>query len=248
VDREQRDELGLERTLGPFDRLDDAKAKADEIRSGPAEASPLQGRLRGEGPGRRPKLTILPDGARDPGPDEPLAAPAPPAAPARPAVLAPRKSWLDRLPEREARRARARIAALESIGAPAADAMVKRDIDGDVPATSTHILGRAIRRSALDPWTEDAAFDGADRATARVLAKLRKSGASDDDLRDFADFVARRTIDRMLDVVSSRERDPDVPATLPGWRLVEQDLEHPESTRRLFLSVDDLPKAEPPRD
>ena len=239
VDNEQQDELGLARTLGPLDTLDEAKARADEVRSGPVEASPLQGRLAGGPAGRRQKLTVVRGGAADRA-DSDDDAPAPAKAPPP-----PKQTWLDKLPDREGRRARSRIAALESMGAPAAEAIVKRDIDGNVPAASTFVLGRAIRRGALDPWARDEAFRGADRATARVLAKLRKAGASEEDLRDIADFIARRTIERTLEVISSRERDPDAPAGLPGWRLIEQDADRPESQRRLFLDAGDLGDDEP---
>ena len=41
IDEQQFDDLGLARTLGPYDKLEDAKAAADEQRSAPAPESPL---------------------------------------------------------------------------------------------------------------------------------------------------------------------------------------------------------------
>ena len=49
TDEQQQDELGLARTVGPFDTLDAAKAGADALRDEAPAASPLAGRLAREG-------------------------------------------------------------------------------------------------------------------------------------------------------------------------------------------------------
>ena len=46
-------------------------------------------------------------------------------------------------------------------------------------------------------------------------------------------------MDRVLEVLSARERDPDAPSRLPGWRLVEGDGDG-TSGRRLILSADEV--------
>ena len=234
IDQEQVDDLGLARTVGPFGTLDDAKAKADELRAAPPEESPLDAKGGGDAAGRRSKLRVVRD-------DE---AGAESKTKPRAAPPKPKPTWIDQLSDREARRVRTRIAGLASLGASSPEGLVKKDRDGDVPAAATFVLGRAIRRAALDPWSRDDAFAGVDRAMARVLARLHKAGASDDDLRDLADEVARLTIDRALEVVSTRERDADAPSAVPGWQLVENDTEREGEPRRIFLSVDDLPAAE----
>ena len=223
IDEEQHDELGLARTLGPYDTLDEAKAAADEQRSAPAVESPLAERLAGAAGA---KLKVVRGGrAKD---DEDAAPPAQREPPK------PKPTWIDALPATDARRARAWISALEELGVPKPEALVRRDVEGGQPTVVTAVLARALNRSALDP--------PAGRELARVAARLEKAGAASDDLAAYARLVSEDVLDRVLEVLSARERDPDAPSRLPGWRLTEGEGEGTRG-RRLILSADDVIRA-----
>jgi hypothetical protein len=133
TDEEEHDELGLARTVGPYDTLDDAKAAADARRGGRPEASPLAGRLaRGTKPAK---------GGGSAGPStrepEPKSKPAPP----------PPKTWLDKLEDDDreaARRARRLISSLEDVGIADAEALVRRDVLGGQPVVAARLLARDI--------------------------------------------------------------------------------------------------------
>ena len=128
TDEEQHDELGLARTIGPFDTLDAAKAAAEALRDEAPATSPLAGRLAKDGTppargGGRAKA--------NPAPAEPKPPPPPP------------RTWLDKLEDDDreaARRARRLIAALEDEGIADADALVKRDITGNQPVVAARLL------------------------------------------------------------------------------------------------------------
>jgi hypothetical protein len=221
IDGEQFDEIGLARTLGPYDTLDEAKTAADEQRSAPAPESPLAERL-----ATGPKLRVVRGGrAKDD------VAPAPPAKREPPK---PKPTWIDSLPGADARRARAWIGALEELGVPKAEALVRRDIEGGQPAVVTAVLARALHRSALRPP------EG--RELARAAARLERAGAAGDDISAYARLVAEEVVDRVLEVLSARERDQDAPSRLPGWRLIEGEGEG-ASGRRLILSADEVIRA-----
>ena len=131
TDEEEQDELGLARTVGPFDTLDDAKAAADARRGEAPAASPLAGRIakertpaNGKGAARRA-----------------VAAPQP-----KPPAPEP-KTWLDELEDEDrdaARRARRLISALEEEGISDADALVRRDVMGNQPVVAARLLAREI--------------------------------------------------------------------------------------------------------
>ena len=133
TDEEELDELGLARTVGPYDTLDDAKAAADDRRTAAPAASPLADRIasgakvqKGRGAGARVKE-----------PPEPKPKPAPP----------PPKTWLDKLDDEDrdaARRARRLISALEDEGITDADALVRRDVLGGQPVVAARLLARDI--------------------------------------------------------------------------------------------------------
>ena len=134
TDEEEQDELGLARTVGPYDTLDDAKAAAESRRGeGPAK-SPLAERIATKG-GEAPKGRG--DATRSKATPErkPKAAPPPP------------ETWLDKLEgdDREAaRRARRFISALEDEGVADADALVRRDVLGGQPVVAARLLARDI--------------------------------------------------------------------------------------------------------
>jgi hypothetical protein len=129
TDEEQHDELGLARTVGPYDTLDVAKAAAEALRDEAPAQSPLAGRL-------------AKDGAKQAG-----SSPAKPQ-PAEPKPTPPTpKTWLDKLEDDDgeaARRARRLIAALEDEGIEDADALVRRDITGNQPVIAARLLAREI--------------------------------------------------------------------------------------------------------
>lgn len=133
TDEEELDELGLARTVGPYDTLDDAKEAAEARRGeGPAE-SPLKKRAAQGGKTDRRAGATAPS----------KAAPAPKKEPAPP----PPKSWLDKLEEDDreaARRARRLVSALEDEGITDADALVRRDVLGGQPVVAARLLARDI--------------------------------------------------------------------------------------------------------
>jgi hypothetical protein len=134
TDEEEQDELGLARTVGPFDTLDDAKAAADARRGERQPESPLAERIAkksGEAPEGRGGAT------RSKAPPEPKAKAAPP----------PPETWIDKLEgdDREAaRRARRLISALEDEGVADADALVRRDVLGGQPVVAARLLARDV--------------------------------------------------------------------------------------------------------
>jgi hypothetical protein len=133
TDEQELDELGLARTVGPYDTLDDAKAAADDRRGAAPAASPLADQIasgakaeKGRGPSARSKPSPAPK-------------PAPAPAPAR--------TWLDKLEDDDrqaARRARRLISALEDEGITDADALVRRDVLGGQPVVAARLLARDI--------------------------------------------------------------------------------------------------------
>jgi len=137
TDEQELDELGLARTVGPYDTLDDAKAAANDRRGTVPAASPLADRSakggkaeEGRGAAARPKP-----------PPEPKPAPPPP------------KTWLDKLEDEDrdaARRARRLISALEDEGIADADALVRRDVLGGQPVVAARLLARDILEAIGD--------------------------------------------------------------------------------------------------
>jgi hypothetical protein len=221
TDGESLDELGLARTIGPFDTLDDAKAAAAERREQGSDESPLAGRLAAAkdrpAPEPRPKATrratkhaAVADEA-----DEPEQAPEAEPEPAR--------TWLDELADTDkdaARVARRAVDALERLGIDDADGLVRRDVLGRQPAVATRLLGRTLAaalRERLEPATlvRD--------ARAALPGPMRSLGGADDAaLAAYGAFVAARVLEATLDVVASAEKADGAAADLPGWRLVER--------------------------
>ena len=131
IDEQQLDDLGLARTLGPFDTLDEAKAAADEQRSTPASESPLAELL---AVAARTKLTVVRGGRAT---DEATEARAP----------KPKPTWID-ASGADARRARAYLGASRSSACQrpgAREARHRRRAAGG----RTAVLARALNREAL---------------------------------------------------------------------------------------------------
>jgi hypothetical protein len=158
TDEEELDELGLARTVGPYDTLDDAKTAAEDRRGAAPAASPLAERI---GTGRKAE-----EGrgaaARSKAAPEPKAKPAPP----------PPKTWLDKLEDDDretARRARRLISALEREGITDADALVRRDVLGGQPVVATLLLARDI----LDAIGTSSKSDSVIEAVTEVLGSSK---------------------------------------------------------------------------
>jgi hypothetical protein len=133
TDEEEQDELGLARTVGPYDTLDDAKAAAEDRREEAPAKSPLTGRIAKDGkPAKSGAAAAQAKAVPEP---KPKAAPPPP------------KTWLDKLEDDDresARRARRLISALVDEGISDADAIVRRDIMGDQPVVAARLLALEI--------------------------------------------------------------------------------------------------------
>jgi hypothetical protein len=151
VDTEQTNELGLPLTQGPLPTL---KAVADAL-PGARKVKPIPKR-----PARTAKAAKA---ARAP------AASKTKAQPPRP------KSWIDALPDREARDVRALIRALEGEGLSGADQLVRRDREGLGPEVATRLI-----EQRLDALVEDLPADGRKAAREfirRVAEVLSADGA-----------------------------------------------------------------------
>ena len=159
TDEEELDELGLARTVGPYDTLDDAKAAADARRGeGPAE-SPLAKRIAKDG--RAPKEKGA--AARSKPAAEPKSKPSPPQP----------KTWLDKLEDDDreaARRARRLISALQGEGITDADTLVRRDVLGGQPVVAARLLARDI----LEAVGKSSKAESVIEAVTEVLGSSRK--------------------------------------------------------------------------
>ena len=217
-DAEQPDDFGQPRTTGPYATLDDAKAAAEDQRQHAPQPSPLTSRLGGRGE-RRPGRPRAGTPARTGSASKPTAAPK-------------RKTWLNRLGERDraaARRARVLVRALDDAGIANAEQLVRKDVEGGRPAVTEAALAAALRgavAAALEP------------GTLVPAARRRVPGldADEDDLIAFAAFVASRVVEAMLGEISVGEGHEQRTRELPGWRLTEDSGE----ARRLVVTPSDV--------
>jgi hypothetical protein len=129
-DHAQLTGFGQPLILGPFGSLKLARAAIEE-------AATKQVRLtRGTERPRR-KARPAPEPQAEPEPSsEPEPEPEPP----------PEPTWLDRLDDEEASRARAMIRALERLDVEDAEALVREDVGSGVPAVARALLRREIER------------------------------------------------------------------------------------------------------
>jgi hypothetical protein len=236
TDAESLDELGLARTLGPYDTLDEAKAAADTQRAQAAVASPLAQRLAAAKTKAAPNRPMearapkAPQGASeaddanegDDADEEAEPARTRRGAPKAAPKPAPR-SWLDELEDDDAdaaARARRAIAALEQLGIDDADGVVRRDVLGRQPAVAARLLGHSIAAALRMQLEPDALQADARRAIAGPMKALRD--ADDTALAAYAAFVASRVLEAVLEVVAGDDRARGAGRDLPGWRLVER--------------------------
>jgi hypothetical protein len=120
MDTEQTDELGQPLIGGPFASLAQARAGIETARSAPPRRASLpKGPRSSAGEKKRP---------RDRGPRE-----------AAPVV----ETWLDRLPPEERTRTRRMIAALERLGVPDAEEVVRAD-RGFIPAVARRLIQHSL--------------------------------------------------------------------------------------------------------
>jgi hypothetical protein len=145
LDDEERDELGLPRTIGPLATLDDAKAAAEEQRGHAPQKSPLAERIKAGG--RKPKGSLSRRSSERSRGDQ--AQKASTSTESDSLRKAP-ETWLDRLQRSDpaaAMRARAVIDALEDIGVAHAADVTRRDAEGQRPAVAEAVLAVALRRA-----------------------------------------------------------------------------------------------------
>ena len=250
TDAEALDELGLSRTLGPFDTLDAAKAAADAERDGGTRASPLAERLAAAK--ARPKAAKATSGSATPRPagdrdsveaDDDAPAARTPSKRA-PTPKPPPRTWLDELEDDDpdaAARARRAIAALEKLGVKDADGVVRRDVLGRQPAIAARLIGRSVAsalRALLEP---DDLAKAAKAALPGPMKSLRD--VDDDALAAYAAFVASRVVEAILDVVTGSDRAEGAGRDLPGWRLIERPAARDgadDMPRRLIVTPDDV--------
>jgi hypothetical protein len=126
VDTEQTNDFGQELLQGPFAKLAAVRAAIPPARS--ANVTPIRpparptddGAAGGRSSGRRTKR------------------------PAKPEPPPPPPSWIDRLPKGEAAEVRRLIGGLERDGIGDAEALVRRDREGIVPALATRLIERRL--------------------------------------------------------------------------------------------------------
>jgi hypothetical protein len=248
TDGEALDELGLARTLGPYDTLDDAKAAADVQREGGTRASPLAERLAAAKakpkPARAAPAASRPEAADDgaQGDDDQPSGRTSQKRAARPKPTP--RTWLDELADDDpdaAARARRAIAALEQLGVGDAEGVVRRDVLGRQPAIAARLIGRSVAsalRTSLEPGDLAAA---AKAALPGPMKRLRD--ADDDALAAYAAFVASRVVEAILEVVTGADRAEGAGRDLPGWRLIERPAARDgadDMPRRLIVTPDDV--------
>jgi hypothetical protein len=148
VDSQQSNELGLPLTHGPFATL---KA-VQEALPGARKTTPMPARKPGAAPKARSRAKA--------GPEQPK--PPPP-------------SWIDRLPDAEARTVRTLIRALDREGLPEAEQLVRRDREGIGPEIASRLI--ATRLDALVDDLPAARQDDARELVRRVAEILSAEGA-----------------------------------------------------------------------
>jgi hypothetical protein len=117
----------------------------------------------------------------------------------------PRPSWIDRLPPGEAAELRRLIRAVEAEGITDAEALVRRDHEGLLPAVATQLIERRLEAVVDEVAPEE-------------------RGAARDLVRDLVGRVA---------AVLAGEGRPS--GALPGWSLVELGPEPEPPNRRIHL-------------
>ena len=145
VDSAQTNEFGQELIQGPFPTLKAVRAALPDARASKAAAAPTRA-----APKKKP--------AKAAEPPEP-----------------PPPSWIDQLPKAEGAGVRKLIGALEREGISDAEALVRRDREGLLPAVATRLIERRIE-ALVDDLPEGEQKAG--RALARSVAEIVSSGGT----------------------------------------------------------------------
>ncbi len=279
VDAERTNEFGLPQMTGPYrtlgevrDAMGDARSAAHAPVPAPVpkgrgqedrardDRSRRAGRQRVEAEIAGPVDRML----DTPRPSEPHTAAGPPpeddrsrTGEARPATQPARNgrrkrvSWLERQEPGVQEKARRMILALERVGVPDGERVVRAEVEGGFPHLAGSLLAHRLSGDAIEVWRTDPGWidewmDSRDRRmrsdVARVVREIVDAGVSREDVAHLAELVALQTAARVLERVAgdgSDEADDD----LPGWRLIEVDRDGKPTGRRLLLTEDDLLRA-----
>jgi hypothetical protein len=254
TDAEALDELGLARTLGPYDTLDDAKAAADGQRGHGTQASPLAERLaaaKSRPKASKPTKAAATDGRskageRDDGvdDDEDDASTGRVSTTSTRGPKPPPRTWLDELGDDDAdaaARARRAVAALEKLGVDDPEGIVRRDVLGRQPAIAARLVGRSVA-AALRTTLEPGHLASAAKASLPGPMKSLRD-ADDAALAAYAAFVAARVLEAVLEVVTGADRAEGAGRDLPGWRLIERPAARDgadDMPRRLIVTPSDV--------
>ncbi len=146
VDSAQSNEFGQELLLGPFSTL---RAVREAI-PGARESKPAA----------RTRAALKTSSRKPKAKPEPAPPPPPP-------------SWIDQLPKADAASARRLIGALEKEGITDAEALVRRDREGLLPAVAARLIARRLEALVADlpEGDREAASDLLDRAVAILSAE-----------------------------------------------------------------------------
>jgi hypothetical protein len=153
TDAEQTDELGQPLIGGPFASLAQARAGIEAARSAPPRRAPVPKRPRRSG------------GEKERAKDRRAREAAPPVV----------ETWLDRLPPDERTRARRMVAALERVGVPDADEVVRAD-RGFTPAVARRLIEHALHTELggkPEPAVRDAVRTAIEILTERGIRRDR---------------------------------------------------------------------------
>jgi hypothetical protein len=125
IDSERTDELGMGRVIGPYPTLPAVRAAIEDARTSPKGS---------------PRLTVV--GKEPRSKQKPRARPKPPPKPV---------TWLDRLDPAERTRAGRLIGALERLGLPDAEKIVRDELTGEQPVLARATLAARIWKEAIEP-------------------------------------------------------------------------------------------------
>ena len=148
VDSEQTNEFGQELIQGPFATLKAVRAALPDARASKAEGRPRSAPKKTAKTAKAPKAPI-----REKAPEPP-----PP-------------TWIDQLPKADAAAVRKLIGSLEREGIADAEALVRRDREGLLPAVATRLVERRLDALVDDlPAAEQKAARALVRRAAEVLS------------------------------------------------------------------------------
>lgn len=162
-------------------------------------------------------------------------------------------TWLERLPAAQQADARRLLAILERLGIED-PALVRRELEANLPEVARALLARRVQRDALGIWA-DARSVGRElggipqnvrrHLRARVAPALEAAErvlaakGSPDDVAAFAWLVAVRTAGAVFDAIDGEGHESRVPGE-PGWRLVELDGRREPTRRAITLDASDI--------